>query len=491
MISYPVAKFGARNEVRENSRTGEEAHVSDLPGVSAILARHVHSARWNDLPEETVAATKTSIIDAIGVMHAASGLGEGCEAFAQLAQDFGGCGPSTVIGWNLRTSAIFAAFANGAMAHALDFEDTHDATLMHPHATTVPAALAIAESVGGVTGRDFVTAVAVGADIACRLALGLVESVEKRGFYFIPMLSAYGAAATAAKLLGLTESQIIQSFALASCQAVFSDALIAYPPSHLRAIRDGFSAKAGVTAALLAQRGVEAFDRPIEGPGGLYANFAGGQCDETRMLRGIGAVFEGTKVSLKPWPSCRGTHAFVEAALSLSRDNAFSVDQIERIDVKISPFFSVLCEPLAQKRRPKTAIDAKFSVPFTVAVALVHGGVGLAYFTSDNLENPRLHALADRVFHEVEAAWSFEQSTRGALTFALADGRRLSREVREPLGHPLNPMGDDAMTRKFVECLACAQNPIEPNAARRLAARIGSIDQIADMRDVFGGSRRG
>jgi 2-methylcitrate dehydratase PrpD len=463
----------------------------ELPGVSAILAGYVHSARWNDLPEEAVVATKTSIIDAIGVMHAASGLGEGCAAFAQLAQDFGGCGPSTVIGWNLRTSPIMAAFTNGAMAHALDFEDTHDATLVHPHAATVPAALATAEFVGGVSGRDFLTAVAVGADLSCRLALGLVESVEKRGFYFIPMLSAYGAAATAAKLLGLAESQIIQSFALASCQAVFSDALVAYPPSHLRAIRDGFSARAGVTAALLAQRGVEAFDRPIEGPGGLYANFAGGQCDETRLLRSIGAVFEGAKVSFKPWPSCRGTHAFVEAALSLARDNAFSVDQIERIDVKISPFFLVLCEPLAQKRRPKTAIDAKFSVPFTVAIALARGDVTLEDFSPHSLEDPRLHALADRVFHEVEVTWPHEQSTRGALTLTLADGRRLSRDIREPLGHPLNPMDSGAIIRKFVSCLASARNPIEPDAARRLAARLGSIDQIADMRDVFGGSRRG
>ena len=489
MASYRVAKFGARNtDTRMAAQQGD--NVDDLPGLSVILARHVHSVRWNDLPEKAVVAAKASIIDAIGVMHAASGLGEGCEAFAQLAQDFGGNGPSTVIGWNFHTSPMMAAFANGAMAHALDFEDTHDATLVHPHAATVPAGLATAEYVGGVTGRDFVTAIAVGADLSCRLALGLVESVEKRGFYFIPMLSAYGAAATAAKLLGLSEKEIVQSFALASCQSVFSDALVSYPPSHLRAIRDGFSAKAGVTAALLAQRGVEAFDRPIEGPGGLYANFANGQCDETRMLCDLGAVFEGVNVSSKPWPSCRGTHAFVEAALSIARETKFSINQIERIDVKISPFFSILCEPLAQKRRPKTAIDAKFSVPFTVAVALARGNVTLEDFLPGKLDDPRLHALADRVFHEVEVTWPHEQSTRGALTITLADRRAFSRDIREPFGHPLNPMDSGAVIRKFVVCLASARNPVGAGATQEMAARLGAIEQVADMRDIFAEKRQ-
>jgi 2-methylcitrate dehydratase PrpD len=378
-----------------------------------------------------------------------------------------------------------AAFVNGAMAHALDFEDTHDATLVHPHAAVVPAALAVAEFAGGTSGRDFLDAIAIGADISCRLALGLTESVEKRGFYFIPMLSAYGAAAAAARLLKLSESEIVQSFALASCQAVFSDALVAYPPSHLRAVRDGFSARAGVTAALLARGGLEAFDRPFEGPGGLYANYAQGRFDADRMLRALGDEFEGAKVSFKPWPSCRGTHAFVEAALSLKREYAVDPARIARIDATVSPFFAVLCEPVEQKRRPKTAIDAKFSIPFTVAAALDRGDVGLRDFSNERLADPTLHALAARVHHSVEPAWPFAQSTRGALSLSLADGRKLSREVIDPLGHPFHPMDESAMLRKFEDCLAVARHPLDATSARRLLERLGRIEQIADVREVF------
>ena len=456
--------------------------MSDAIAVSAILARHVASAV---VPAEVRALTRRAVIDAIGVMTAASGLGEGCEAFAALAKESGEGGPCTVLGFDFRTSPIMAAFANGAMAHALDFEDTHDATLVHPHAAVVPAALAVAEFSGGVSGRDFLDAVAIGADLSCRLALGLTESVEKRGFYFIPMLSAYGAAAAAARVLKLSESEIVQSLALASCQAVFSDALVAYPPSHLRAVRDGFSARAGVTAALLAHRGLQAFDRPIEGPGGLYANFARGKFDAERMLRALGQDYEGAKVSFKPWPSCRGTHAFVEAALSMAREQAIDVDRVERIDVTVSPFFAVLCEPPEQKRRPKTAIDAKFSIPFTIAVALGQGDVTLRDFSQKRLADPQLHALADKVHHTVEPGWTLEQSTRGALSLSLADGRNVTREVIDPLGHPHNPMDERAMRRKFEDCLAVARHPIDAAAVRRMAERLEGIEQVEDMRELI------
>ena len=274
--------------------------------ISLTLARHIRSA---EIPAAARAVTQRAVMDAVGVMTAASGLGEGCEAFAAVARENGEGGSCNVLGYDFKTSPIMAAFVNGAMAHALDFEDTHDATLVHPHAAVVPAALALAEFAGGVSGREFLDAVTIGADLSCRLASGLTESAEKRGFYFIPMLSAYGASAAAARILKLSEAEIIQSLALASCQAVFSDALVTYPPSHLRAVRDGFSARAGVTSALLARRGVQAFDRPIEGPGGLYSNFARNKYDPEQLLNGLGSNFEGANVSFKPWPSCRGTHA--------------------------------------------------------------------------------------------------------------------------------------------------------------------------------------
>lgn len=457
-------------------------NMTAIPEISAILARHAHSAK---APPSAITVTKRAVTDAIAVMSAASGLGEGCGAFAEVARESGESGPCTLLGYDFRASPITVAFVNGAMAHALDFEDTHDATLVHPHAAVLPAALAAAEFAGGVSGREFLDAIAVGADISCRLALGLTESVEKRGYYFIPMLSAYGAAAAAARILKLSDQQIEQSFALASCQAVFSDALVVHPPSHLRAVRDGFSARAGMTAALLARRGIEAFARPIEGPSGLYANYARRNFNADRLLQGLGSEFEGAKVSFKPWPSCRGTHAFVEAAIALLKENTVQPGQIERIDVTVSPFFALLCTPPEQKRRPKTAIDAKFSIPFTVAIALAYGDVGLRDFSQERLRDPALHALADKIEYSVEPAWQLDQSTRGVLRLTLADGRTFSREIVDPLGHPRHPMDEAASRRKFEDCLASARHPLDAAKIRRLATQLDGLEKVADVRELF------
>ncbi|HEY4773726.1 MAG TPA: MmgE/PrpD family protein [Xanthobacteraceae bacterium] len=459
------------------------ANIAD--GLTASIARHVRATRWSDLNADVVGVTRRSLVDATGVMLAASGLGEACEAFAELARAGGDRGPSTVLGWGFATSPIMAAFANGAMAHALDFEDTHDATLVHPHAAVVPAALAVAEWRGGVSGRDFLTAIAIGADVTCRLALGLTESAENRGFYFLPMLGAYGAAAAAAKLLGLDEDMIEQALALASCQAVFSDALKTSESSHLRAIRDGFGAKAGVTAALLASKGVKGFARPLEGPGGVYANYAGGRYDAQRMLDGLGEVFEGARVSFKPWPSCRGTHAFIEAALQIARAPSFAADRIVAIRATVSPFFQALCNPPEQKRRPRTAIDAKFSVPFTTAVALAQGGVRLEHFSPEGRADPCVLRLADRVACGLEPAWKQAESTRGALTIELADGRQWRQEVVEPRGHPSNPMSADELKRKFLDCAAHARIPAPPQETQALFARLESVGELSDVRDLF------
>ncbi len=203
------------------------------------------------------------------------------------------------------------------------------------------------------------------------------------------------------------------------------------------------------------------------------------------MLNALGQDYEGAKVSFKPWPSCRGTHAFVEAALSIAREQAIDAERITRIDVTVSPFFAVLCEPPEQKRRPKTAIDAKFSIPFTVAVALGLGDVTLRDFSQERLADPKLHALADKVHHTVEPSWTQAQSTRGVLSVSLADGRRLTREVVDPLGHPLNPMDENALRRKVEDCLAVAQQPTDAAAVRRLTERLEGIEQVPDVREIF------
>jgi 2-methylcitrate dehydratase PrpD len=460
---------------------------SDLEGalgLSRRLARNVASLSVDQLDGATIASTRTSILDAIGVMIAASRLGEGCDAFVEIARA-SGAGPSTVLGHAFKTSPVMAAMANGAMAHALDFEDTHDDTLVHPHAAAVPAALALAEALGNVSGRELITAVAAGADLACRLALGFIEPPQGRGYYLVPMLGLYAAAAACGKLLRLSEDELIEALALASCQAICSDELVTYAPSHLRAIRDAFTAKAGILGAMLAKRGVKGFDRPFEARGGLYGLHAGGRFDAARMLADLGRVYEGARVSFKPWPSCRGTHAHIEAATGLLRDHKIDPPDIADVHVTVSGFFAHLCEPSADKPKPQTAIAAKFSAPFTVALALRNGTVTLADFEPARLRDHETRTLAGRVSHTIEKAWTGAAATRGAVAIRTAAGATLTHAIEFPLGHPRNPMSHQAIVAKFRDCLQHARAPINPAAVERLIDRLGNLEQLDDVRTIF------
>src|SRR5262249_31268539 len=154
------------------------------------------------------------------------------------------------------------------------------------------------------------------------------------------------------------------------------------------------AAHAGLTAALLAERGVRGFEAAIEGESGLYGLFARGAYAPERLLDGLGTHYLGEHVSFKPWPSCRGTHAFIEAALRLRAEHALPPDTVEACIAHGACLNRMLAEPAAQKQSPRTAIDAKFSIPFAVAVALTHGAVSLDSFAPAALADPRVLALA-------------------------------------------------------------------------------------------------
>jgi 2-methylcitrate dehydratase PrpD len=455
-----------------------------MEGLSGQIARHVVGTGFDDLPPHVVDVTKRSLLDSLGVTLAASSLGEGVSAFADLAREAQSERGATVIGFGFKAAPAMAAFANGAMAHALDYEDTFDPALMHPNAAVIPAALAVAESVGTISGRDLIAAIAIGADLTCRLGAA-VDGHEHRGLSGRFLSGAIGATTAAAKLLALNEERLMQAWALVMFQAAFPREAFAYAPSHMRAVREAFAAKGGVVAARLAAAGVKAFDRPFEAQHGFFGLVTEGDVDTTRLTRELGATFECAQVSFKPWPSCRGTHAFIEAALNLSNAHGVRFDDIVRVDTVVSPFFRGLVEPPGRKQRPETAIDAKFSIPFTVATALRDGRVTLDSFRPEAIRNPIVLDLASRVSHSIEASWPTVEATRGDLTLYLRDGREHSMRIRDPLGHPTNPMTLQAMRSKFAECARHSRMPLPPGRDQSIAAMVDRLETVNNVADLL------
>lgn len=450
--------------------------------LTRAVARHVVALRFEDLPAEAVTAAKRSLLDAVAVSLAASGIGEGCGPFIELAREAGGRPEATVLGAGFRAPLAAAVLANGAMAHALDFEDALDGAPVHPNAASTPVALALAQTLPGVTGRDLIAALAVGCDLTCRLGLALQVNPDDFGFYPPPILSAFGAVATAGKLLKLDERALLDAFALVLNQAVASAEFKGEPASVVRAVRDAFPAQAALQSALLASKGVRGFDTALEGRAGLFALYARGAYDPEVITGQLGMQFHGTQLSLKPWPSCRGTHAFIEAALTLSARHGLKPTDIEALTATGGPVQVMLVEPAAQKQAPATAIDAKFSIPFTVAAALVRGEITLETF--ENLTDPAVLALARKVSFVQAPGADMRTAASGALEIRTTDGRSFTMAVPEPLGAPSNPMTERALVAKFVACAAYAAAPVADPAA--VAARLLAVDQEADLRGLIG-----
>ena len=450
---------------------------------SAILARNIVDIRFGDIPNKAVDAAKRSFLDALGVTLAAGTLGEGCRAFVDLAIGGGGIQESTILGVGAKAWAPMAAFANGSMAHALDFEDVHDSAPVHPNAATIPAALAVAESIGGVSGRRFLTAMVLGSDLVCRLGLALNENPLESGWYIPPILGAFGATAAAGKLLGLDAERLVDAFSLTLCQATCSAELTRSPHSVVRSVRDAFSAKAGVLSALLAQRGVTGFGHPLEGEAGLFSLYSRGNYDPMPLSNELGRTFEGANVSFKPWPSCRGTHSYIDAVLQILETTSLKPSEIEEIKLIVSPVNNMLCEPLESKQHPATAIDAKFSLPFVVATALLRGRVNLEDFTSEALVDQEVLAVARRVSYQVDTRLTLKEAVRGFVELETSKGT-LSKRVDIPRGHPENPVSQGALVAKFKDCAQHAATEISESRLDQVVDLIWSLEQVENISEI-------
>lgn len=450
--------------------------------VSDAIAAHVAGMTWEALPDGARGAAAHILLDATGVMLGASGMAAEARAFvAVAAQSPGAC---AILGTGRTAAAPAAALANGALAHALDFEDAFDLAPGHPNASLVPALIALAQANGPVDGRRFLTALAVGGDLSCRMGLALGRRMEEGGWYPPPILAAFGAAAGAAHLLGLDAVQTKDALSLILCQATMPGEIMHSARTTIRAVREGFPAQAAVLSALLAREGVAGFEEPLEGKAGFYALYAGGKFAPEVLTADLGTRWWIEELTFKPWPSCRGTHPFIELALGLRAHCKDVAMAVQRIEVGIDPIQRMLTEPALRKAAPTTSIDAKFSIPFTVALALARGRVGLDDFDAAARADPAVLALAAKV--EARVGDSLGQpGSGGALRITLADGQVLEASTPHALGCPARPLDEAALVDKFAMCAGRAERALDDAGARELATRILHLASCEDVGALF------
>ena len=280
------------------------------------LAEHIHGTGFANLPSHTVTATRRDILDTLGATLSGSNA-PGVAQVAGLARRWGGPEESSVLVLGGKLPAPQAAMVNATMGHALDFDDTYDrGGQMHPGTSTLAASLAAAESVGGVSGRDFVLAVTLGLDVSCRLALA---ATTDRGWQRTATFGIFGATAAAGKLLGLNADQLTHALGIAYSQAAGNRQCIV-DGALTKRFQAGQAASGAVMAAMLAQDGFTGARDVFGGRYGFFPMYQPEGYDLAAIIDGLGAEYRGDELSFKPYPCGRGTHAIIDAALELYRD---------------------------------------------------------------------------------------------------------------------------------------------------------------------------
>ena len=411
--------------------------------LSHDIAEQAAAVGWEALPPAAQHAARLCLADALAVMLAATRREPATTAFADQARSYG-TGDATLLAGGT-APAPAAALANGALSHALDFEDTFDTAGLHVNAAAVPVVLALGEVAHADLGH-VLTALALGGDLACRLGLSLAEDPATRGWYHPPMIGAIGATLAGAKVMGLSPERTATALSLTLVQFSLTDALKRSPASDLRAVRDAFAARAATEAVMLAARGVTGTADALGEVGGIGHLLSGSAPDPTAFAD-FGARFHTADLTLKLWPCCRGTHGAIALALALA-DQGISATDIAEGAFTLEPPDDMLFEPRADRLRPATAIAAKFSIPFCFAHSLLYGAPSISSFDEPAREDPATLDCAARTTL-AQCGVGLGESAR----LTLRDGGVLERELPPAPRLIAGETTFDALASKFDDCL--------------------------------------
>jgi 2-methylcitrate dehydratase PrpD len=429
------------------------------------------------LPAPVVARTKALVLDLVGNIVRGRHDAESTPALLAAVRALGLTGGNAaVFGDAARYTPAGAALMNGALAHSLDFDDTHAAGSLHPGAPVIPAALAAAE-IAGASGAEIIAGVVAGYEATNRLALALPAGAHyDRGFHPTATCGAFGGAVAAARVFGLDAKGIENALGIALSQAAGSLQFLVNG-AWTKRFQVGWSAMAGLTAALLAREGFIGAAEAIEGRHGFLRAYAPAPTPE-RVLEDLGTVFELMHTAVKPYPSCRYGHAAIDAALMLRARHGLTAEEITKVTVHLPAKGMLLIgAPAEKKAEPANVVDGQFSGPFVVASALATGAMGWESYAL--LNDPVVRALARRVrcIQDPEIEAEVPRNMSGRTTVETARGT-FTEKVVVPKGEPDNFMTDTELAAKFH---GLADAILSQPKAASLAEAILSLEKAKDV----------
>lgn len=447
-------------------------------GATSLLAGFASDIRFRDIDTDTIAAAERHILDCAGVALAASAEPAG-RIVRDITAEQGGAAQARVFGSGLPTSTVAAAWANGTLAHLLDYDDTG---FSHPTACILPAALALAEQ-ADASGGDLVAAVCVGLEVFERLSLSgrqYEPELRRRGFHPTSLYGCSAAAAAAGNLVRLNPTQMAVAIGLAAANA---GGLTQHFGTWGKGVHAGNAARAGVTSVLLAAKDYVADLAGIEGEYGFFAAFHGaGNYDLGKVALGLGEHWGivAPGLTIKRYPCCGGNLRALDAAQALLQEHDIRIDDVARLEVDVHP--DLLC--IVRFHKPTEGFRGKFSIDYVLAAMLLDGRVDLDSFTDAYCNAPRMRQALEKVHVNAHPEWPADDTARrrSPVTISMRDGRIFTRTVDQVRGSPGNPMTSDELVDKY---RGCASRVLTGARLERSIAALEGLDRLGAARDLM------
>ncbi len=450
-----------------------------MSGHTRALARFVSEASWSDLPDGVRSSLRKYFLDALGCgLH--GGTTESGRILARFVREQGGAREATLWKDAWRGPVGPVALCLGTRMHAFELDDYHSGAKLHPGAVVFAAAFPLAEKTGA-GGEEFLTACAVGYETMIRASLAAGSlAVRRRGFHLTGLCGPFGAAAAAARLMGLTSEETANALGLAGTQGAGTWAFQC-DGSETKRFHAGRAAQSGLMAAALARAGYTGPTEIFEyGDGGFIGAFGDGGGDPARLTEDLGAHWEAGAVSFKPYCCCGSTHSTIDAVLALRSAHGIAPEEVREMEIMNH---SVVKQQCSWPYEPVSPLRAQMNIEYCAAVALTDGEAGPAQFAPARIADPALVALARRarftVDPEIEQLYPHTFPARVAIR--TRDGRTLESRVAGPKGSPQNPMDFDMVASKFRQITG---GVVSPQAQDALVAAASELDRLETAASV-------
>jgi len=458
--------------------------------LAQLIGQFAVTSTFDRLPEEVVDSVRKRVLDTLGICVAASSLDSSGSARGFVTEQ-GGYGQAHAIGISQQVPASMAAFMNGVLAHSLDYDDTHLPSVLHPSASVVPAALAVAE-VTGANGEATIAAIACGLEVTVRLGMAGYDEPTRNSVFFehgqhaTSICGALGAAVSAGLLYDFDAEQITHALGVAASMA--SGIIEANRTGGtVKRMHCGWAAHAGVSAAQLVRHGFTGPPTVLEGRFGFFEAWLHGQFNAAAIYEGLGDVWAVPGIFFKPYPANHFTHTAVDAAAAIRR-RGIDLDEIESIELGVAaPIVHTLGEPIEVKRKPETGYMAQFSGPYAVVAGLLGGGgleVGLGDYSDELARDPRRRELMQLVSVTANDRCSevFPYQFPSVLRVRLRGGEEMIEEVMTNRGGSRRPLSYAELATKFADN---AGPMLGLESAREVKALIARLEELRNIGELL------